>query len=192
MSSADVVWSAGVVLVGYALPALYHVFWAGSVRFLSFGERVTGRAIADGTKVWLNPYHRTRTTLYLCMVWALSLRIVTTPADPVPWAASVAGDALFFGLAVVSMILLGRGWSWGLLGLVAYRMWETTSEATPVLSPHGFFALSAAHVITVYGPTIALAIVCIIVARDYSVRRESESALASIPPRSFRPSASST
>lgn len=137
----------------------YHLHWAERTRFLTFGEFVAGRAFAAGRKTWSNPYPCSRVPLYLVIGMLLLVRTVReTPNEGEPFIRA-AGMAV----AVVSLLLVGRGIAAGLLGLWLARVvdYSQTWSVDHVLRP----------ALPLNGPQsslVAFGILCLAVAAGYT------------------------
>lgn len=123
----------------FAIPLLalvgavaYHVRVAKRTPWLSPGEQMHGRRVADGAKHWTNPWERNRWALFAANFVALVLlgntwdglaegTLVTMP--------QVVVKTLYVVLVALGLIALGRGLTLGVLGpvllyvvhLVAFR-----------------------------------------------------------------------
>ncbi|HYC87581.1 MAG TPA: hypothetical protein VEO54_00085 [Thermoanaerobaculia bacterium] len=108
-------------LVAVACAALaYHYRWSAWTSFLSFGERVAGKALENGQKIWRSPYSRSRVLLYLTMTAGFWLTTMTSAPRP----KTLGVETCAIAIAAVSMLLIGRGVAWGLLGMWLYRVLE--------------------------------------------------------------------
>ena len=111
-------WSVSGVLFALVVPTVYHVAWSASARFLSLGERVFGRALVEDRKVWLNPYGTSRTLLFGCAAYGLFVQFSVSPRHEIAGSFELPVELLLLGIAAGSLIVLGRGHAWALLGIV--------------------------------------------------------------------------
>lgn len=111
----SVAWLAAVLAL-----LQYQLKWSASTRFLSFGERVAGKVLENGVKVWGNPYSRSRNLLYFTMVGMLWFKTTKFPASPL----HLPTQAVAVAVATISMLLIGRGIAWGLTGVWVHRILE--------------------------------------------------------------------
>ena len=161
-------WSISGVLLVLVVPTAYHATWSASARFLSLGERVFGRALVEDRKVWLNPYGTSRALLFGCAAYGLFVQFsVSRPG----FAGSVdfPVELLLLGIAAGSLIVLGRGHAWALLGIVGYRAFERTAHMPPLsfdsIENITWFTLG------IHGETLFFALVAAAVAHNYSAAR---------------------
>jgi hypothetical protein len=170
------IWAAGGVLLVIVVPTLYHALWAPSARVLTFGERVVGRVFVELGKAWSNPYGTSRILLYVCVVYGLSGQFSLRPAASAGTIASFLMDLLLLVIAALSLILLGRGNPWALLGIVAHRALQRTADMPSIgldsMNEVGWFVFG------IHGETIWYAIVAVAVAHHYALARQRVSAPA--------------
>lgn len=160
--------------IGFAFPlvlilvlALHHAGWSTTARVLTFGEAALGRVFIDAGKVWRNPYGTSRTLLYGCAAYGLFVRITVLSDGRVANRPDLLGVFVLIVIAAVSMILLGRGHAWALMGIVAYRALERTADMPP-LEIDSISALLW-FVVGIHGETILFAVVCAAVVHHYAV-----------------------
>jgi hypothetical protein len=109
-----------VPLVALISSVAYHVTFARRTRWLSPGERMHGRIIADGAKHWTNPWRRNRWAMFSLNRLALVLLGNTwdglaegRPANVVQAIVS----ALYVLLVALGLVALGQGRAGGALGV---------------------------------------------------------------------------
>lgn len=153
------------ILIAFILPTLYHLFWAARTRFLSFGEHVFARVVVEGRKSWINPYGSPRVLLYGAAAYGVFLRFSIFPKQSV----EIPVELLLLAIAAVSVVAMGRGHAWALMGIVAFRALQRTASM-PSLS---FDSLGNVLWFTlgVHGETILFAAFCAAVAHGYSAAR---------------------
>lgn len=165
----QVLWSVSGVLLVLVLPTAYHAWWSASVRFSTFGEHVFSRALVEDRKIWLNPYGTSRVLLFGCAAYGLFMQWSVFPRHRIAGGFEVPMELMLLGIAAGSMILLGRGHAWALLGIVGSRALERTAHMPPLsfdsLENILWFTLG------IHGETIFFALVCAAVAHNYSAAR---------------------
>lgn len=101
---------------------LYHRKVTKRVLWLSPGEQMAGRTIADGEKVWINPYYCNRWALFIIMM--ISVIIMGNEWDGISSGytypiGTAIGKSISLTLQAYGLMLMGRGKLKGALFLIA-------------------------------------------------------------------------
>jgi hypothetical protein len=160
-----------VALLFLAVPILYHAIWRRHTSFLTPGELAAGVFRRGNEKIWCNPYGSSRQLLYGCVIWAL---FVNVPTVAITSQTDHALHLVLAALVAACLIGIGRGEWMGLIGLAAYRLWETYASSSSTLTNR-----SLPELIDAYSGSLIFAFACCIVANEYRKRRIVAAATAS-------------
>jgi len=116
-----ILFTVPVALIAFLLTLmvsiLYHSIFYKKTKWLSFGERISGRVLMNSKKEWVNPYGKNRWLLFLLII--ITLIFLGNDWDAlevniIPFGV-VVGKVIKLFLMFLGMLMLGKGLTKGAL-----------------------------------------------------------------------------
>lgn len=103
--------AAIVFLLIIAVVIFYHIFYSKKTKFLSIGEKISGKILKDGKKHWVNPYDKNRWWIFFMIIVTLIFLgndwdVLENGVIPI---GVVIGKIIKFSLVFLGFVMIGKG-----------------------------------------------------------------------------------